>query len=53
MTRTFCAVLDLLTMNGKKEKIKKNYFILISILAQILSLMTLLFLFKNIIKENK
>ena len=43
--------LDLLTVKGKEAKILKNYFILTSILAQILSLMTLLFLFRNIIKE--
>ena len=44
--------LDMLTLRGKKEKVKKNYFILISILAQILSLMSLLFLFRNLIKER-
>ena len=44
--------LDLFTVKGKKEKILKNYFILISILAQILSLMMLLFLFRNIIKDK-
>ena len=44
--------LGLLTVHGKKEKILKNYFILISILAQILSLTALLFLFRNIIKES-
>ena len=44
--------LDILTLRGKEEKVKKNYFILISILAQILSLMSLLFLFRNLIKER-
>jgi|TARA_Y100000294_G_C8554547_1_gene336650 hypothetical protein len=42
--------LDLLLKKGKKNKIEKNFFILTSILAQILSLMMLLFLFRNIIK---
>jgi hypothetical protein len=45
--------LDLFTLNGKKAKILKNYFILTSILFQILSLMALLFLFRNLILEKK
>jgi len=45
--------LDLFTLNGKKAKILKNYFILISILSQILSLMALLFLFRNLILEKR
>ena len=39
-------------VNSKKIKIWKNYFILLSILSQIISLMALLFLFRNIIKER-
>ena len=39
-------------VNSKKIKIWKNYFILLSILSQIISLLALLFLFRNIIKEN-
>ena len=45
--------LDLLTVHGKEEKVLKNYFILTSILTQILSLMALLFLFRNIINERR
>ena len=44
--------LALVIINAKKIKVWKNYFILLSILSQILSLMTLLFLFRNIIKER-
>ena len=44
--------LDQIIQKGKKVKILKNYFILLSILAQIISLMALLFLFRNIIKER-
>ena len=44
--------LTLVIINAKKIKVWKNYFILLSILSQILSLMTLLFLFRNIIKER-
>jgi hypothetical protein len=43
---------DKFMLDSKKIKIIKNYFILLSILAQIMSLMALLFLFKNIIKEE-
>ena len=44
--------LDSETQNSKRVKIWKNYFILLSILSQIVSLMALLFLFRNIIKEG-
>ena len=45
--------LDQIIQKGKKVKIFKNYFILSSILSQIISLMALLFLFRNIIKERR
>ena len=44
--------LDQILQKGKKVKIFKNYLILSSILSQIISLMALLFLFRNIIKER-
>jgi|TARA_B100001964_G_scaffold90959_1_gene102183 hypothetical protein len=45
-------LLDLFLQNQIKIKILKNYFILGSISFQILSLLALLFLFRNIIKES-
>ena len=44
--------LDQILQKCKKVKIFKNYLILSSILSQIISLMALLFLFRNIIKER-
>ena len=48
----FDSAIEILIKDLKGKEIKKNYFILTSILCQILGLIAILLLFKNILIEN-
>jgi hypothetical protein len=48
----FDSDIEILFKDLKGKEIKKNYFILTSILCQILGLIAILLLFKNILIEN-